>query len=96
MILEMPIVFLPESENKKENLAKAIQASKEALKIRTVQRYPFAHAVTQNNLGDAYSNLAKICDKEGNLSKAIQAYEETLEGRTVDKYPVCLCRSRSS
>ncbi len=40
-------------ENKKENLEKAIQAYKEALKYRSYKRRPEEYAETQNNLGDA-------------------------------------------
>ncbi|OYT41998.1 MAG: hypothetical protein B6U86_01340, partial [Candidatus Altiarchaeales archaeon ex4484_43] len=79
---------LAEVRNKEENLTKAIRAYEEALKIRTVEKYPVNYATTQNNLGNAYRTLAEVRNKEENLTKAIRAYEEALKIYTVEKYPV--------
>ena len=42
----------------------------------------------QNNLGNAYRDLAEVRDKEENLTGAIRAYEEALKIYTVEKYPL--------
>jgi len=46
------------------------------LKIRTVEQFPLDYAETQNNLGEAYRNLADVTDKEDNLKLAIFAFEQ--------------------
>ena len=74
--------------DKEENSAKAIHAYEEALKIRTIDKYPLDYARTQNNLGNAYWNLGNVRDKEENLTKAIRAFEEALKIRTLEKYPI--------
>ena len=74
-------------QDEESNLEKAINAYEEALKIRTVERDPIYYAMTQNNLGIAYSDLAGVRDKESNLEKAINAYEEVLKIYTEEKYP---------
>jgi tetratricopeptide (TPR) repeat protein len=79
---------LAEVRDKEKNLTKAIFAYKEALKIRTIEKYPIDYAMTQNNLGNAYRSFAEIRDKEENLTKAIRAYEETLKIYIVEKYPL--------
>ena len=57
------------------------------MKVRTVDRFPQDYAMTQNNLGNAYGNLADVRDSEDNLKGAIRAYEEALKVRTVEKLP---------
>lgn len=71
-----------------ENIARAIRAYEEALRIRTIEKYPVEYAVTQNNLGTAYCCLAEASDREGNLSRAILAYEEALKIYTADEHPL--------
>ena len=78
-------------KDKEINLEKAINSSKEALKIRTVESYPLDYAMTQNNLGNAYGDLADVKDKEINLEKAINAFQEALNIYTVEKYPLKYC-----
>jgi tetratricopeptide (TPR) repeat protein len=79
--LSSNIIFL-------DNLNKAIQAYIEALKIRTIEKYPIGYAMTQNNLGISYVDLAQVRDNEDNLKKAIQSYEEALKIFTVEKNPL--------
>jgi tetratricopeptide (TPR) repeat protein len=64
-----------------------VKAFKEALKVYTLDGYPFDYAATQNNLGNAYSTLADVQDKEGNATKAVRAFEEALKVYTLGKYP---------
>lgn len=73
--------------NKESNLKKAINTYEEALKIKTVEEYPYDYAMTQNNLGNASMDLAEVRDKESNLDKAINAYENALMIITVERYP---------
>ncbi|MDJ1185795.1 CHAT domain-containing protein [Roseofilum casamattae] len=43
--------------------------------------------MTQNNLGNAYSDLGKLANTAENLEKAIAAYREALRFRTPQEYP---------
>jgi tetratricopeptide (TPR) repeat protein len=52
------------------------------------ERAPLDYAMTQNNLGAAYRNLAEIEDREGNLRLAIAAYEAALEHYTPERAPL--------
>jgi CHAT domain-containing protein len=44
--------------------------------------------MTQNNLGNAYQELAAVRDREGNLERAIAAYREALTVRTPETAPL--------
>jgi hypothetical protein len=44
--------------------------------------------MTQNNLGNAYCDLAGVRDPEVNLERAIKAYEEALTVYTKQAFPV--------
>jgi tetratricopeptide (TPR) repeat protein len=66
----------------------AMAAFTEALKVYSITEYPLGYAATYNNLGNAYSSLSEIQDKEGNVTKAIKAFEEALKVYTLGKYPV--------
>jgi tetratricopeptide (TPR) repeat protein len=46
------------------------------------------YAMTQNNLGNAYSTLAEVEDKASNCSKAIAAYREALKVYTLEDFPM--------
>ena len=46
------------------------------------------YAITQNNLGNAYSTLAEVERKTENCKKAIAAYEEALKVSTVERFPM--------
>jgi hypothetical protein len=48
----------------------------EALKVRTLDRFPMDYATTQNNLGNVYKILAEVEGKAENCKKAIEAFEE--------------------
>ncbi len=65
-------------KDKDVNLENAIQSYQEALRIHSSQSYPINYAMTQNNLGLAYGDLAEVRDKEVNLENAIQSYQEAL------------------
>ncbi len=71
-----------------ENLRRAIAAYEEALRFYTPQAAPQDYAMTQNNLGNAYRDLAAINDREANLRRAIAAYEEALRFRTPQAAPL--------
>ena len=70
-----------------ENLKKAIDTYREALKIRTIEAFPVAYAMTMNNLGIVYQDLP-TGDRAENLKKAIDAYREALKIRTIEAFPV--------
>ena len=55
--------------------------------MRTEKDFPTAWATTQNNLGNAYSDLP-TGDRAANLQKAIAAYKAALTVRTEKDFPV--------
>ncbi len=54
----------------------------------TPDAFPTDHATTQNNLGNALSNLAAVRDREQNLTKAIDAYAQALKVYTLVAFPI--------
>ena len=70
------------------NLFRSITAFEEALKYFTPQAAPLDYAMTQNNLGNAYSDLAQLEDRAANLGKAIAAYQAALQYRTPQAAPL--------
>ncbi|MDD4897835.1 MAG: tetratricopeptide repeat protein [Methanocellales archaeon] len=79
---------LAQYSDKNENCKKAIKAYNEALKVRTLERFPMQYATTQNNLGAAYQTLAEVEAKTENCKKAIKACEEALKVRTLERFPM--------
>ena len=73
---------------REQNLNQAIAAYLRALEVYILAAYPVDYALTQNNLGNAYSALAEVLDKKANLGKAIAAYQEALRVRTHAAYSV--------
>jgi tetratricopeptide (TPR) repeat protein len=73
---------------KRDYLRIAIEANREALKVRTPDRFPMDYAMTQNNLGAAYQTLAGVEDKSENCKRAIEAYWEALKVSTIDRVPI--------
>jgi tetratricopeptide (TPR) repeat protein len=69
-----------------ENLKKAIESYREALKIYTPDAFPVEYAGTINNLGSVYRDLP-TGDRGENLKRAIEAYREALKIRTLDAFP---------
>ncbi len=65
--------------SKRDNLQRAIAAYEAALIYYTPQAAPLDYAMTQNNLGNAYRDLAGIEDRAANLQRAIAAYEAALQ-----------------
>jgi tetratricopeptide (TPR) repeat protein len=74
--------------DKRDYLRIAIEAYREALKVKTLDRFPMDYAMTQNNLGAAYSTLAEVEDKSENCKRAIEAYTQALKVRTLDRFPI--------
>ena len=60
------------------HLERRVEAYREALAIWQQEGDPRRVAMTQNNLGNAYQDLAEVRDREGNLERAIAAYREAL------------------
>jgi len=75
-------------EDSKPDLEKSVWCFNKALEIRTKKKYPLEYAQTQNYLGVAYGDLAKIENRKTNLEKTIKCYEETLSIKTMDKFPL--------
>jgi tetratricopeptide (TPR) repeat protein len=65
-------------------LERGIQAYEVGLATITAETAPDIYAMIQNNLGAAYSDLARYQDPAENLKQSVQAYEESLRYRTVE------------
>ncbi|MBN2044696.1 MAG: tetratricopeptide repeat protein, partial [Anaerolineales bacterium] len=65
-------------QNPRGSLTAAIQAYEQALRFYTPEAARLNYAMTQNNLGNAYSDLAGHKDPEENLARAVAAYEQAL------------------
>ncbi|MBI4249443.1 MAG: hypothetical protein HY611_08060 [Elusimicrobia bacterium] len=73
-----------------EFLQQAVEAFRNALKVRTQNELPQDWAMTQNNLGAALGDLgAQLRGEAGNklLSEAVQAYRQALKVRTQNELP---------
>ena len=81
-------IALVKAEGREQNLRLAIQAYSAALSFYTVAKFHRHHAATQNNLGNAFREMAEVRDKEDNLKLAIQAYREALKTLTPQDFPV--------
>ena len=75
-------------------LSDAIDAYTEALRFWTAEAAPLDYAMTQNNLGAAYTNLADHRDPEENLGLAIDAYTEALRFYTPEAAPLNYAQTR--
>ena len=76
------------AEGREENLGRAIEAYSTALSFYTLKQFSYKYALIQNNLGNAYGNMAGVRDPEANLKEAIVAYRETLKVYTINAFPV--------
>jgi len=65
--------------NDKEDIIRAIEAYREALKIRTAEEYPAKYAMLKKLVGDAYYQLSFKEDMENSLMKALDEYQKFLE-----------------
>jgi len=72
---------------KAEFMKSAIEAYEEALKVRTLERFPIQYAMTQNNIGNAYVTLAEVENKAENCKSAIEAYAEAFKIFTKSEFP---------
>jgi tetratricopeptide (TPR) repeat protein len=71
------------------DLEQAIQYYQEAaVKLGGAETSPQQYATIQNNLGAAYSDLARYGDSAQNLQRSIQAYEEALHYRSTRVDPL--------
>ncbi|HHC24204.1 MAG TPA: CHAT domain-containing protein, partial [Desulfobacterales bacterium] len=69
-----------------ENLKKAIESFQNALRTYSETAFPYEYAMTQNNLGTAYSALP-TGDRGENLKKAIESFRNALRIRTETAFP---------
>ena len=72
--------------NRALNLEQSIVSYQLAQKIYTCEAYPKDWAITQNNLGNAYSKRIRG-DRAENLELSIAAYERSLQVTTREAYP---------
>ncbi|TAK60247.1 MAG: tetratricopeptide repeat protein, partial [Bacteroidetes bacterium] len=72
---------------KSANCKHAIRAYESALKVSTLEEFPMDYAMTQNNLGNAYSTLAEVEEKSANCKHAIRAYESALKVFSKEEFP---------
>ena len=75
-----------------DSLRQAVDAYQEALRFCTAEAAPLDYAMTQFNLGNAYSYLAAVEDQAlselgDNLSRSIDAYHEALRFWTPEAAP---------
>lgn len=66
----------------------AIQAYQLALAKLTAEEVPHTYSMIQNNLGAAYSDLARYKEPAESLEQSIRAYEEALRYRRADSEPL--------
>ncbi|MDY6783435.1 MAG: tetratricopeptide repeat protein [Cyanobacteriota bacterium] len=71
------------------DLEQAIQYYQEAIaRVEEGESSPTQYAKIQNNLGAAYSDLARYGDSAGNLQRSIEAYQEALRHRPQELDPL--------
>uniref|UniRef100_A0A8J7AG51 CHAT domain-containing protein n=1 Tax=Desmonostoc muscorum LEGE 12446 TaxID=1828758 RepID=A0A8J7AG51_DESMC len=73
--------------NRANNLEIAITGYEIALTVFTQDRFPIDWAMTQNNLGNAYSDRIRG-ERADNLEVAIKCYEDALLEYTRDRFPI--------
>ena len=78
------------------NLRRAVAAYEEALRFYTAEAAPLDYAMTQNNLGAAYADLAAVEDRAANLRRAIAAYEQALRFRTAEAAPLAYAMTQNN
>jgi tetratricopeptide (TPR) repeat protein len=66
----------------------AVDAYRGVLRAWAIETSPRRHAITQNNLGTAYSTLAEVEEKGKNCRRAIKAFKEALRVRTLEDFPM--------
>ena len=74
-------------ENECENLINALEAFEQAIKIRTVDKYPQQYASAMFHLGKIYIKLAEFEDKTENYHKGTKAFDEALIVFTEESSP---------
>ncbi|WP_017655082.1 tetratricopeptide repeat protein [Fortiea contorta] len=78
----------PNSEEGKNYIEQGIEFYQLALKLISPQTHPDTYARVQNNLGTAYSDLARFANPAENWQLAIIAYKEALNYRTAEMEPL--------
>jgi tetratricopeptide (TPR) repeat protein len=78
-----------------ENLEQSIKCYHTALEVRTQADLPIDWAMTQNNLGNAYSKRIKG-DLAENLERSIECYRAALEVRTQTDLPIAWAMTQNN
>jgi len=76
------------SNEKENNLKKALSSFYDALEIYTIEKYPEDYARTQGYIANTCLAMSEIRDREKNLNLAILSNEEALKVYNREKYPV--------
>jgi tetratricopeptide (TPR) repeat protein len=79
--------FIGNAEESQRNLQTAIQAYQLALAKLDGATQPQVYTTLQNNLGAAFTDLARYENPAINLQRSIQAYRQSLQYRTVEFEP---------
>ena len=81
-----------------KNVQNAVQNYKKALMIFLKDEYPVDYAMTQNNLGTAYTDLPSATPQQRaeNVRNAIECYKAALEIYKKDEYPQDYCHTAAN
>jgi tetratricopeptide (TPR) repeat protein len=82
--------------DRRANLGRAITAYEAALVYSTPETAPLDYAMTQNNLGNAYTALAALEDRAANLGRAISAYQAALLHYTPEAAPLAYAGTQNN
>lgn len=74
----------------------AVEACDKTLEVWTYDNNPEKYAMTQNNLGISYGNLAELEETAENCRAAIAAFQEALIVRTLDHFPIQYANTQMS
>ncbi|WP_292353379.1 hypothetical protein, partial [Methanomethylovorans sp. PtaU1.Bin093] len=62
----------------------------------TFEEFPMDHAITWDNIGLAYSDLASVEERKLNLKKAVEAYEAEIKVETLKEFPMQYAMARKN
>jgi len=74
----------------------AVEAYGKTLEVWTYDNNPEKYAMTQNNLGISYGNLAELEKTAENCRAAITAFQEALSVRSLDRFPIQYANTQRS
>jgi tetratricopeptide (TPR) repeat protein len=84
------------TDEQAEALRRAVEAYQAALAVCTPQTPPLDYGAAQNNLGNAYRDLASVEDRADNLRRAMDAYLAALVYWTPQSAPFAHAMTRNN